>query len=80
MGVNKTQIEVLDLIGLKCPLPALYARRALERGGAGATITVLSDDPMAAVDLPHMCHQEGFIVLSTARRDAVLELTLHRPA
>ncbi|HVV28115.1 MAG TPA: sulfurtransferase TusA family protein [Rhizomicrobium sp.] len=51
--------EPLDLRGLKCPLPALLAKKALARLDAGARLTVLADDPMAAVDIPHMCHQEG---------------------
>jgi tRNA 2-thiouridine synthesizing protein A len=47
------------LRGLKCPLPALLARKALAALEPGAVLTVLADDPMAAVDIPHMCHGEG---------------------
>jgi tRNA 2-thiouridine synthesizing protein A len=54
----------LDLRGLKCPLPALFARRALERGASGVEIEVLADDPMASIDVPHMCRQEGYEVIS----------------
>ena len=49
--------EPLDLRGLKCPLPALFARRALARATPGDEIEVTADDPLAAVDIPHMCHQ-----------------------
>jgi len=80
MGVNKPENAVLDLTGLKCPLPALYARRALERGGPGAIITVVSDDPMAAVDLPHMCTTEGYVVVRSAREDGAVRMVLQRPA
>ncbi len=51
--------ETIDLRGLKCPLPALVTGRRLARMPAGAVLTVLADDPMAAVDIPHMCHREG---------------------
>jgi len=44
--------EELDLRGLKCPLPALLARRALARARPGTTIMVLVDDPMAPIDVP----------------------------
>jgi tRNA 2-thiouridine synthesizing protein A len=54
----------LDLRGLKCPLPALFARRALERAKSGEKIEVLADDPMARIDMPHMCRQEGYNVVS----------------
>ena len=58
--------ETLDLRGLKCPLPALMAKKALARSGA-ARIIVLADDPMAVVDIPHMCHDEGYAVEAVSR-------------
>jgi tRNA 2-thiouridine synthesizing protein A len=56
--------EVLDLRGLKCPLPALMARRYLTRAQPGTCVLVLTDDPMAPIDVPHMCRTEGFEVVS----------------
>jgi tRNA 2-thiouridine synthesizing protein A len=54
--------ETLDLRGLKCPLPALMARRALGAMAPGTAVIVLADDPLAVVDIPHMCHGEGHTV------------------
>jgi tRNA 2-thiouridine synthesizing protein A len=54
--------NVLDLRGLKCPLPALLAKKALANAPSGTLMTVLADDPLAAVDIPHMCHGEGHAV------------------
>lgn len=54
--------DTLDLRGLKCPLPAMLARKALAKLAAGTALTVLADDPMAVVDIPHMCHGEGHAV------------------
>jgi len=68
--------ESLDLRGLKCPLPALLAKKALARLAPGTALTVLADDPMAAVDIPHMCHGEGHAVESVASRDGVSEFRL----
>jgi tRNA 2-thiouridine synthesizing protein A len=70
--------EILDLRGLKCPLPALLAKKALARLGPGATLTVLADDPMSVVDIPHMCHSEGHAVDSVASRDGYSEFVLRR--
>ena len=70
--------EPLDLRGLKCPLPALFARRALARARPGEAIEVTADDPLAAVDIPHMCHQESHAVVSVARDGAVVRLVLRR--
>jgi tRNA 2-thiouridine synthesizing protein A len=61
--------ETLDLRGLKCPLPALMARRALAALAPGASVTVLASDPLAVVDIPHMCAQEGHSVESVTRQE-----------
>ena len=68
--------ETLDLRGLKCPLPALMAKKALARLAPGAAIIVLADDPLAAVDIPHMCHGEGHAVDGVASRDGFHEFSL----
>jgi tRNA 2-thiouridine synthesizing protein A len=70
----------LDLRGLKCPLPALFAKRALARAMPGAVIEVLTDDPMAPVDIPHMCHHEGYEVIATTKDESVARMRLRRPA
>jgi tRNA 2-thiouridine synthesizing protein A len=72
--------EELDLRGLKCPLPALMARKRLKAAVAGEEILVVTDDPMAPIDVPHMCRQEGFDVLAIARDGDVARMTLKRPA
>ena len=71
--------EVLDLRGLKCPLPALLAKRALLRSAAGTLFDIVADDPLAAVDIPHMCARESFDVLSVQRDGACVRLRLMRP-
>jgi len=68
--------ETLDLRGLKCPLPALLAKKALARLAPGAVVTVFADDPLAAVDIPHMCHGEGHAVDNVASRDGYSEFVL----
>ena len=70
--------EVLDLRGLKCPLPALLARRMLTRVAEGTTVTVIADDPLAAVDIPHMCHQERFEIVSLEQNAAESRITIRK--
>ena len=72
--------ETLDLRGLKCPLPALMARRALARLGPGAIVTVLASDPLAAVDIPHMCGEEGHEVENVTRQDTHILFRIRRKA
>jgi tRNA 2-thiouridine synthesizing protein A len=71
--------STVSLRGLKCPLPALFAKRALERAGAGAEIEILTDDPMAPIDVPHMCRHEGFECVSLARDGNRARMVLRRP-
>jgi len=71
--------DILDLRGLKCPLPALFARRALARAGAGAEIEILTDDPMAPIDVPHMCRGEGFEVVALTRDGDRARMVLKKP-
>jgi tRNA 2-thiouridine synthesizing protein A len=50
---------VLDLEGLKCPLPVLKTRKALGRIAPGARLVVRCTDPMAVIDIPHLCQETG---------------------
>ncbi len=73
------QDDELDLRGLKCPLPALFARRALEKAAPGAALTILTDDPMAPIDVPHMCRDEGYEVIASTREGAAARMVLRKP-
>lgn len=59
--------EDLDLRGLKCPLPALLARKRLARMASGSLIRVLATDPLSVVDIPHMCHENGHAVIESGK-------------
>ena len=78
MKPRKGTRESLDLRGLKCPLPALLARRALLASAPGQIITVSCDDPLCHIDIPHMCHEENIEVLRQSRDGGVVELWLRR--
>lgn len=49
----------LDLSGLKCPLPALKTRKALQRLAPGDRLVVTCTDPMAAIDIPNLVRETG---------------------
>lgn len=69
---------ILDLRGLKCPLPALLARKALAKAPPGTVLTVLADDPLAAVDIPHMCHTHGHGLDGSVEADGYRIFTVRR--
>lgn len=53
----------LDLSGLQCPLPVLKTAKALQALSAGALIKVICTDPMARIDMPHFCTENGHSLL-----------------
>ncbi len=50
---------LLDARGLACPLPVLKARKRLAGLKPGGRLLVEATDPMAAIDIPHLCNQDG---------------------
>jgi len=58
-------MKELDLRGLKCPLPAMLARKHLAAMPSGEDVWVLASDPMSVVDIPHMCNEEGHVVIES---------------
>ena len=61
-------MPVLDLKGLKCPLPVLHTQKALKQMKDGDQIQVIATDPMAEIDIPHFCNQHGHLLLETTRQ------------
>lgn len=53
----------IDARGLICPLPVLRLRKRLQAVEVGASLSILTDDPVAAIDIPHFCQSEGYEVL-----------------
>ncbi len=60
---------LIDARGHRCPVPTLRLRKALAEQ-PGAVITLLADDPMAQIDVPHFCQQNGFRLISSEAEDA----------
>lgn len=57
----------LDLAGLKCPLPALKARKALKALKPGERLEVHCTDPLATIDIPNLLHELGDRLEATER-------------
>ncbi|WP_354066306.1 sulfurtransferase TusA family protein [Devosia sp. 2618] len=70
-----TEPETIDARGLKCPLPVLKMEKRLAGLPAGAVLVVLATDPMAKIDIPLYCRQQGHsYTLST--EDDVMAFTI----
>ena len=59
----------LDLTGLKCPMPSLMTERALRGMTAGEQLAVTVTDPLAPLDLRHLCQRDGHEIVSEAQNE-----------
>ncbi len=76
MRVDDLPEIVVDARGHRCPVPTLKLRRALERAPAGARLTLIADDPMARVDVPHFAAETGATLLQLTEREGTLTFSI----
>jgi tRNA 2-thiouridine synthesizing protein A len=62
-------VILLDLSGLKCPLPALKTRKALKGVAVGQLLEVRCTDPLAGIDIPNLIRETGDKIVSQLQND-----------
>lgn len=55
----ENEIQLIDLRGYQCPLPVLKTRNAMRKLTVGEQLEVLTDDPLAGLDIPNFCNEHG---------------------
>lgn len=70
----------LNLRGLKCPLPALRTRKALQGMQADDILIIECTDPLASIDIPNLLNQTGDILEDTAREAKVITFRIRKCA
>jgi tRNA 2-thiouridine synthesizing protein A len=60
----------LDLMGLRCPIPALKTRKALTSVSPGDVLEVHCTDPLSVIDIPNLIRETGDRIEITERRDS----------
>ncbi len=58
-----------DLRGLNCPLPVLKTRKRLSAMTPGARLWIETTDPLAALDIPAFCTEDGHRLVETVALD-----------
>ncbi|MCY4100152.1 MAG: sulfurtransferase TusA family protein [Rhodobacteraceae bacterium] len=53
----------LDTTGLLCPLPVLKIQKIIKSLSQGDLLEVISDDPVATIDIPNYCRESGHKLL-----------------
>ena len=70
--------KTIDLRSLKCPLPALRARKALTSMKTGDVLIAECTDPLAAIDIPNLLNQTGDKLESSSRENDVLVFRIRK--
>jgi len=70
--------KTINLRGLKCPLPALRARKALIGMKAGDVLIAECTDPLTAIDIPNLLSQTGDALESSSRDGDVLVFRIRK--
>ena len=70
--------KTLNLRGLKCPLPALRARKALSGLKTGDVLVAECTDPLTAIDIPTLLRETGDTMVSSAREGDVLVFRIRK--
>lgn len=71
---------LLDLRGLKCPLPALRVRKALKGAAPGTLLQVECTDPMAAIDIPNLARETGDTIEASSSNADLLVFQIRKTA
>jgi len=69
--VAEAPIVELDVIGERCPMPLLKAKRALNGMESGQKLKVLATDRGSVRDFQVFARQSGNTLLSTEQKDGV---------
>lgn len=57
--------ESYDLRGLNCPLPVLRTKKRMAAMPPGAKLWIETTDPLAVIDIPAFCSDNGHRLLAT---------------
>ncbi len=69
---------LLDLKGLKCPIPALKTRKALLSVPPGGRLRVECTDPMSVIDIPHLLNTTGDVLEEQSRGESVITFIVRK--
>ena len=70
------EITLVDASGLRCPLPVLKARKALQSLTDGDKLRVISTDPASPLDFKHFCNSKGHSLISVEEKEESFEFVI----
>lgn len=70
--------KLMNLRGLKCPLPTLRVKKMLSGLKSGDIVVAECTDPLAAIDIPNLVRQTGDVLEEKAEADGVLTFRIRK--
>ncbi len=77
--MNETPI-VLDVKGLKCPLPVLRANKAIKSLPAGGLLEIHATDPGTVEDFRAYCETTGHQLVESREEEGVYSFVIRKSA
>ena len=74
----ETPTEVLDCIGLQCPLPVVKTAQAIKKMPAGELLELLATDPGVEPDMNAWTRRTGNELVSISREDDVFHVLIRK--
>jgi tRNA 2-thiouridine synthesizing protein A len=72
--------KTLDIKGLNCPKPLLWARSQLDSLNPGETIEVVATDPSTVSNFQAFCRTAGYELVEWGEKDGVIRLLIRKSA
>jgi tRNA 2-thiouridine synthesizing protein A len=69
---------VMNLRGLKCPLPTLRVRKKLSVLTPGDLVVAECTDPLTSIDIPNLLRQTGDALEEKSEADGVLTFRIRK--
>ncbi|HET6279180.1 MAG TPA: sulfurtransferase TusA family protein [Candidatus Polarisedimenticolia bacterium] len=70
--------EILDTVGLYCPIPIIRTAERMKRLAGGAVLEVISDDRVILIDMPAWCRSTGNAFLGSRQEGEEFRLLVRK--
>jgi len=74
----KDEHQILDCIGLYCPMPILQTRQKMDTLAVGQILEVLADDPAAEEDIKAWAKRAGQKILKIDKTDEGMRFLIQK--
>ena len=76
----ETEVRILDVKGLNCPMPLLKAKKTLNDMNPGELLRVVATDPGSVRDFDVFARQSGNTLLESAEADGIYSYLIQKKA